>query len=267
MGLRNFDRRDFPTDVLAEAKGGRCVSVCLPAKDEQDTVGTIVERICGLAVVDEVLVVDDGSTDATFAFAASAGATVVRTGEVLPDWGPGTGKGEALWTAVAAAKGELLVFCDADLRDFDPSFVTGLLGPLLTDATIGFVKGTYERPHDGGRVTELVARPLVSVLFPHLAGFGQPLGGEFAGTRAVLELVPFVQGYGVDLALLVDVAAGIGLDAMAQVDLGRRVHRNRPLSELRPQAEAVLRAALHRAGLSSEPIAQRPPLSHLSENP
>jgi glucosyl-3-phosphoglycerate synthase len=269
-GPRQFHRDEFHPARLAETKaaaGAPFVSVCLPAKDEAATVGTIVGRICELGhawgVVDEVVVVDDGSTDATRDVARAAGAVVVRAADVLPECGPGTGKGEALWKAVDAAKGDVLVFCDADIRDFDPTFVTGLLGPLLLDRSVGFVKGRYERPGDGGRVTELVARPVISLLFPELAGFDQPLAGEFAARREVLERLPFVEAYGVDLALLIDAVADLGLERVAQVDLRERLHRNRPLAELRPQAEAVLRAALDRAGVAvagGAPVAQRPPL-------
>ena len=264
-----FDRDEFEPAWLAEAKvqrGNLFVSVCLPAKDEAATVGTVVARIRELGaqwgVVDEVVVVDDGSTDATVEVAADAGAVVVRAADVLPECGPGTGKGEALWKALYAAKGDVLVFCDADIRQFDASFVTGLLGPLLLDDRIGFVKGRYERPGDGGRVTELVARPVITLLFPQLAGFDQPLAGEFAGRREVLERVPFVEGYGVDLALLVDVVTDLGLDRVAQVDLHERLHRNRPLAELAPQAEAVLRTALQRAGVRTEgaTLVERPPI-------
>jgi glucosyl-3-phosphoglycerate synthase len=267
---RRFDRDEFHPARLAEAKaeaGAPFVSVCLPAKDEAATIGAIVGRICelgrGWGVVDEVVVVDDGSTDATGEVARAAGAVVVRAVDVLPECGPGTGKGEALWKALHAAKGDVLAFCDADIRDFDATFVTGLLGPLLLDESVGFVKGRYERPGDGGRVTELVARPVISLLFPELAGFDQPLAGEFAGRRDVLERVPFVAGYGVDLALLIDVVADIGLERVAQVDLHERLHRNRPLAELRPQAEAVLQAAFDRAGVAvsgGAAIVQRPPI-------
>ena len=136
------------------------------------------------------------------------------------------------------------------MRQFDPTFVVGLLGPLLTRPDVAFVKGFYERPVDGdqgGRVTELVARPVVSLLFPQLAPFVQPLAGEYAGRREILEQLPFIEGYGVDLGLLIDIEARFGLGAMVQVDLGQRIHRNRPLDQLSPQAQAVLQAALHRA--------------------
>ncbi|MBK9180291.1 MAG: glucosyl-3-phosphoglycerate synthase [Acidimicrobiales bacterium] len=259
-GARSFHHGQFDPAALAEAKRGRVVSVCLPARDEEATVGTIVAAIREALVdrvglVDEILVVDDASRDDTVAVAAAAGATVVEASDVLPELGPGSGKGEALWKSVHAARGELIAWCDADVTNFDSQFVVGLLGPLLTVPEIGFVKGYYERPvgegrAEGGRVTELVARPLISLLFPHLAGIVQPLSGEYAGRREVLERLPFVEGYGVDLGLLVDVADRFGVDAIAQVDLGVRIHRNRPLVELSPQALAVLHTALRRAGLA-----------------
>ncbi len=261
--LRVFHVTQFAPETLMEAKRGRVVSLCLPARDEAATVGAIVDRVRRelveqVPLVDEVLVVDDGSVDATARVAAEAGARVVATSEVLSGCGPGQGKGEALWKALGAARGDLLAFCDADLREFDPAFVTGLLGPLLSDPGIGFVKGFYDRPLEGvsgtgGRVTELVARPLLALLFPHLAGIVQPLAGEFAARREVLEQVPFVQGYGVDLGLLIDVCARFGTDALGQVDLGSRTHRNRPLDQLGPQALAVLRTALDRAGVDMAP--------------
>jgi len=257
--LRVFHVSQFVPEALLEAKRGRAVSLCLPARDEAATIGTIVDRVRRelveqVPLVDEVLVVDDGSVDATARVAADAGARVVAASGVLSGCGPGQGKGEALWKALGAAQGDLLAFCDADLRDFDPSFVTGLLGPLLVDPTIGFVKGFYDRPLEGvsgtgGRVTELVARPTLALLFPHLAGIVQPLAGEFAARREVLEQVPFIQGYGVDLGLLIDVCARFGAESLGQVDLGSRTHRNRPLDQLAPQALAVLWAALDRAGV------------------
>ncbi|MEA2844556.1 MAG: glucosyl-3-phosphoglycerate synthase [Actinomycetota bacterium] len=251
------------------------VSVCMPARNEEATVGAIVASIVEELVerhhvVDEVVVVDDGSTDATATVAADAGAIVVSASSVLPECGPGTGKGEALWKSLYVATGDVLVFCDADLTDFDPAFVTGLLGPLLLDPTgrpdVGFVKGHYDRPVGGGRVTELMARPALGLFFPELLRIRQPLGGEFAARRAVLEQVPFVQGYGVDLGLLVDVAARFGPESIAQIDLGTRTHRNRGLDELGQQATAVLRVALRRAGVPDRPgwgeadVAERPPI-------
>ncbi len=256
---RVLDHRSFPAERLTEAKGDQRISVCLPAHNEAATVGDIVAAIRTdlverVPLVDEILVVNDRSTDRTAEVAAAAGARVECTTCLLPGEGPGGGKGEALWKSVFAAEGDLIVWCDADIRNFGTHFVTGLLGPLLTDPDVVFVKGFYERPIDGhvgtgGRTTELVARPLLALLFPELAHVVQPLSGEYGGRREVLEELPFVQGYGVDLALLVDVAAKHGADAIAQVDLGVRIHRNRTLDELSPQALSILQAVLGRAGL------------------
>ncbi|MCC5951773.1 MAG: glucosyl-3-phosphoglycerate synthase [Acidimicrobiia bacterium] len=255
--LRTLHHGDFDLGQLGEAKGDLSVSVCLPAHNEAATVGSIVATIvdqlgpAAAGLVDEVLVLDDHSTDATAAVAAGAGARVVTAGDVLPEFGDGHGKGQALWKSLYASEGDLVVWCDADVTDFDAGFVTGLVGTLLCEPDVVFVKGFYDRPlrqgAGGGRVTELVARPAVALLHPELTPFVQPLAGEYAGRRHVLERLPFVGGYGVDLALLIDVAARYGLGAMAQVDLGVRVHRNRSLDELGPQAMAVLQAALARA--------------------
>jgi glucosyl-3-phosphoglycerate synthase len=239
----------------------------LPARDEAPTIGPIIEACLELRpLVDEVLVVDDGSRDDTCAVAAAAGASVVRTADLLPECGPGQGKGEALWKSLHAASGDIIVWCDADVHNFSSAFVTGLLAPLLTADDVAFVKAYYDRPlggrpREGGRVTELVARPLIGLLFPHLSFIAQPLAGECAGHRRVLEQLPFVQGYGVDLALLVDISARWGADAIAQVDLGERVHRNRPLSELAPQAQAIMETALARASLGTGiEVDERPPM-------
>lgn len=257
--IRTFHHEDFPVARLVEQKAalGQVVSICLPARDEAATVGAIVELLLAEVVrpglADEVLVVDDHSEDRTAEVAAAAGARVVAVDAVLPELGPGAGKGEALYKSVAAARGDLIVWCDADITDFGSRFVIGLLGPLLTTPDIAFVKGFYDRPvgedpHGGGRVTELVARPVIATLFPHLASIVQPLSGEYAGRRSLLERLPFVQGYGVDLGLLADIADADGTEVIAQVDLGTRRHRNRPLDELGPQALAVLQTALRRAG-------------------
>ncbi len=254
---RVFHRDDLDPARLVGAKRGRRVAVCLPAHNEAATVGSIVasirsELVDDLGLVDDLVVMDDRSTDATAAVAASAGARVVRTADVLAEVEGAPGKGAALWKSLVATDAELVVWCDADVVDFDPRFVAGLVGPLLLQPEIALVKGFYERPlrghrGEGGRVTELVARPALSLLFPHLAGIVQPLGGEYAGRRDVLEQVPFVGDYGVELGLLIDVAALVGTGAIAQVDLGVRTHRNRPLAELGPMAAAVLRTALERS--------------------
>ena len=286
MPVRRIDHRDLDLDALIAAKGERTTSVCLPARNEAATVGAIVERIAAHSLVDEVVVVDDHSRDGTGDAASAAGATVVRAAEVLPEFGEGPGKGQALWKAVAVSRGDIVAFCDADLRDFEPHFVTGLLGPFLLDPLLGFVKAYYRRPtgdgspRGGGRVTELVARPVLALLFPELADVVQPLAGEFAARRDVFEALPFVEGYGVDIGLLIDAARLCGVERLAQVDLGVRVHRNRPLDELGPMATIVLLTALHRAGIDGLPAnvvldrpdlkpadvryAERPPLNTLA---
>ena len=273
---RPFHHRDFRAADLVGRKGATRISVCVPAKNEAATIVGIVQAIrtplvLEHALVDEIVVVDDRSTDGTGALAAAAGATVVSTCAPLADVVPGTGKGEALWRGLAASTGDLVVFCDADITDFDARFVLGLVGPLLTDPSVQFVKGFYERPDThapgtGGRTTELVARPLLSLLFPSLTGVVQPLSGEYAARRPVLEQVPFVQGYGVDLGLLVDVQARWGPGAIAQVDLVSRHHRNRSLDELSPQALSIMQTAFARAGLPTARPAmlRRPGLSPLA---
>ncbi len=247
--------------ALVEAKqaAGTTVSVCLPARNEEPTVGQIVATVRrnlvdGAPLVDEVVVIDDGSTDATAEVASWEGARVLAVDEILPELPRGSGKGNALWMSLYACEGDILCWLDADVRNFGSHFVTRLLEPLLTDPSIGFVKGYYRRPlysdaTGGGRVTELMARPVISSLFPHLAAFVQPLAGEYAGRRALLETVPFVEGYGVEIGLLIDLVANFGIDAIAQVDLDVREHRNRPLDELAPQAMAILVTGLRRAGV------------------
>ncbi len=259
--MRRYHYQDFPAARVAAAKRGRRVSVCLPARDEAETIGPIVETIhrelmVRHPVVDELVVIDDGSSDDTAAVAAAAGATVVTAAGVLPEYGTEHGKGQAMWRAVHVTTGDLVAFCDADIRQFDPGFVLGLLGPLVTRDDVTFVKGYYDRPiegrpGEGGRVTELMARPLISVFFPDLAVFSQPLAGECAARREVLEAIPFVGGYGVDLGLLIDISERFGIGGCAECDLGQRVHRNRPLAELSGQALAVLQLGLSRAGVAA----------------
>ncbi|MGP8059838.1 MAG: glucosyl-3-phosphoglycerate synthase [Acidimicrobiales bacterium] len=258
-GVVTFDRSAFSTEGLMAVKGTRTVSVCVPARNEAATVGSVVAAVArphlaaagGSGLVDEVLVVDDGSVDETGARARAAGARVLRRSE-------DPGKGQAMRAALEAAVGDLVVFLDADVVDTTESFVTGLVGPLLVRDDLALVKGCYERPFGdsptgGGRVTELVARPLLELCFAELAEVRQPLAGETAAPRWVLDKVGLSDGYGVEFGLLVDVAARFGTSAIAQVDLGTRTHRNRPLDELRPQAVEVLRAGLTRAGVPFGP--------------
>jgi glucosyl-3-phosphoglycerate synthase len=252
---------DPDLDVLVDAKrdSDTTISVCLPARNEEPTVGQIVATIRRNLVdhaplVDEVVVIDDSSTDATAEAARWEGARVLAVDEILPEIPRGSGKGNALWLSLFACEGDIVCWLDADVRNFGSHFVTRLLEPLLTRPEVGFVKGYYRRPlhgeaTGGGRVTELMARPVISALFPHLAGFVQPLAGEYAGRRALLETVPFVEGWGVEIGLLIDLVANFGIDAIAQVDLDVREHRNRPLEQLGPQAMAILVTGLRRAGV------------------
>jgi glucosyl-3-phosphoglycerate synthase len=253
---------DWPVARVLAAKGPTRVSVVLPALDERATVGRIVERIRRELVerhplVDELVVVDSGSVDDTVDVARAAGATVVRREDVLPDLPPRPGKGEVLWRSLAATSGDVVAFVDSDLRDFSTSFVTALLGPLLADPSVQFVKATYDRAlgvgetataTGGGRVTELVARPLLALHWPELTGFVQPLGGEYAARRTLLETLPFAGGYAVEFGLLVDIVAAVGLDAMAQVDLVHRKHRNSDLHKLGRMATEILQVAERRLG-------------------
>lgn len=241
------------------------MAVCLPALNEEATVGAICADVrrelmapAG-RLVDDLLVLDDNSTDRTREVAEAAGARVVGTADVLPEAGPGSGKGNALWKSVAATYADLIVWCDADLLSFTARYVTALLEPLLTDDRIVLVKGYYERRLDGGpgggRTTELMARPLLAQFFPELAHIRQPLGGEYAVRRSAVEEVPFVEGWGVEVALLIDLSRRFGADAVAEADLEVREHRNRPLDELSPQALAILQTVLQRAGVAAPPLA------------
>jgi glucosyl-3-phosphoglycerate synthase len=264
---------------LQAAKGDVRVSVVLPALDEAATVGRIVTRIRRDLVdrarlVDELVVMDSGSTDQTRAVAAEAGATVVRREDVLPHLPPLPGKGEVLWRSLAATTGDVVVFVDSDLSDFSSSFVTGLLGPLLTDPTVQFVKATYDRPLQtgetvipagGGRVTELVARPLINMYWPELAGFVQPLGGEYAARRSLLEQLPFPCGYGVELGLLVDTWRTVGLDAMAQVDLAKRKHRNQSNEKLGRMSAEIMQVAINRLESDGRLKQSAPPSTMLTQ--
>jgi glucosyl-3-phosphoglycerate synthase len=244
-------------DVLA-LKGDARVSVVIPARDEQLTVSSVVDAVYNALVraypiVDELVVVDDGSSDDTAVLAEKAGATVVKP---MPrDDAPAYGKGNAMREGLEQTTGDLVVFLDADVTNFAPHFVTGLLAPLLAQPEIQLVKGFYERPiaddpGGGGRVTELVARPVLSLLFPELSVIRQPLAGETAVRRSALDSVVFEPGYGVEIGLLLDCFATFGTAGLAQVDLGRRLHRNRPLAQLAPQAREVLAAALSRADIT-----------------
>jgi glucosyl-3-phosphoglycerate synthase len=263
---RSWTAADRPLSGLLAAKeaaGPRgTVSVVMPALDEEETVGEIAEVIRRelmerVPLVDELVVLDSGSADRTAQVAEAAGARVVHRDAILPRIPSLPGKGEVLWRSLLATTGEIVCFIDADLREFDARFVSGTVGPLLTEPGVQFVKAMYDRPLEtagavapagGGRVTELVARPLLNLHWPRLAGFVQPLGGEYAARRSLLERLPFPVGYGVELGLLVDALDEVGLEALGQVDVGVRHHRHQDGQALGRMAATIYATALERLG-------------------
>ena len=230
----------------------------LPAREVADTIGAIVERLWSLdPLTDQIVVVDATARDGTADVAARAGAEVHQEAELLPEVGQVLGKGDAMWRALDVVRGELVVYLDSDTREFSPHFATGMLGPLLCEAEVRFVKAFFRRPYlrpdgtelpaDGGRVTELAARPLLSAFYPELAGFVQPLAGEVAARRELFERIPFATGYAVETAMLLHARDALGgTVGMAQVDLDVRLNRHQPLAQLGPMAYAVLRVILER---------------------
>jgi glucosyl-3-phosphoglycerate synthase len=253
-GAGLWPARSFATEDALALKGDQRVTVVIPAKDEVATVAGVVAAVGGAhapargsGLLDEVLVVDDGSRDGTARAARRAGARVHRIPRSV-------GKGRAMAEGALVAAGDLVVFLDADVLDTSPEWIPQLLGPLLLDPAVELVKGFYERPLDGqptggGRVTQLAARPILSLLFPELADVLQPLAGETAVRRATVLALGIEPGYGAELGLLIDVARKSGASSIAQVDLGTRTHRNRPLAELSAMSREVLRVALERAGI------------------
>nr|WP_206322604.1 glucosyl-3-phosphoglycerate synthase [Streptomyces sp. HNM0575] len=274
--------RPIPRLLAAKRATGSRVSVVLPALNEERTVGGIVSVIrrelmaashtapAGTPpLVDELVVLDSGSTDRTAAVAAEAGARVVHRDEVLPRLPALPGKGEVLWRSLLVTSGDVVCFVDADLRDFTADFVSGVVGPLLTDPRLRLVKAMYDRPlgddpAGGGRVTELVARPLLNLHWPRLAGFVQPLGGEYAARRTLLEQLPFPVGYGVELGLLIDSLHTVGLDALAQVDVGVRRHRHQDGMALGRMAAAIHHTAQLRLARGSRLV--RPTLTQFERS-
>jgi glucosyl-3-phosphoglycerate synthase len=255
--IRRFHHSDFDLPRLLERKA-EPVTVVLPAREVADTIGEIVERLRGLdPLIDQVLVVDAASRDGSAEVAARAGADVYQEAELMPEFGQVLGKGDAMWRALSVARGELVVYLDSDTRDFSPHFALGMLGPLICEPDVRFVKGFFHRPYrradgaeqpaDGGRVTELTARPLLSAFFPELAAFVQPLAGEVAARRTLFEQIPFASGYAVETAMLLharDVLSGTA--GMAQVDLDVRLNSHQSLRDLAPMAYAVLSVILER---------------------
>jgi glucosyl-3-phosphoglycerate synthase len=286
---------DFPPERLATGRQST-VSVCLPARNEARTIGPILEALLPLrerGILDQIVVVDR-SSDGTADIARRLGAEVHAQDELMPELGPVLGKGDAMWRALPVLTGEVICFLDADSEHFGAHFACGVLGPVLCQPGISFVKGFYRRPFrvgettlpdGGGRVTELTARPLLNLFYPELAAIRQPLAGEIAARRELLERLPFATGYGVDIGLLIDAYTVAGLDAIAQVDLEVRQNAHQPLRDLGPMAYAVLRAVAVRleregrlrgamagtftaAGLDGAPVAvpepvERPPLRSL----
>lgn len=260
---RSWNRPSWTVAELEAAKAGRTISVVLPALNEEQTIESVVDSISPLVrssggLVDELIVLDSGSTDDTEIRAVAAGARVVSREQALPEVPIRPGKGEALWRSLAATSGDIVVFVDSDLINPHPMFVPWLVGPLLTGDGIHLVKSFYRRPLQagdaagatgGGRVTELEARPLLAALRPELGCILQPLGGEYAATRELLTSVPFAPGYGVEIGLLLDTFDRLGLGAIAQVNLGVRAHRNRPLAELGAMSRQVIATLLSRCGV------------------
>jgi glucosyl-3-phosphoglycerate synthase len=255
--IRPFHHSQFPPELLRERKR-ETVTVVLPAREVADTIGEIIERLQALGdLIDQILVVDAASHDGTADIAASLGVDVHQESELLPEFGQALGKGDAMWRALAVAQGELVVYLDSDTRQFSPHFATGMLGPLICESDIQFVKGYFrrpfitpdgeERPLDGGRVTELTARPLLSAFYPELAAFIQPLAGEAAGRRSFFDQLPFATGYAIETSMLLHARDVLGgTEGMAQVDLEVRHNHHQSLPALGPMAYAVLRVVLER---------------------
>jgi glucosyl-3-phosphoglycerate synthase len=290
---RRYRSEDFPLNRIAGHKDGRTVTVIIPTRQCGSSIGAVLRDTVGplleVGLLDEVVVVDAGSDDDTAEHATAAGARVLHQDRLLGEFGPALGKGDAMWRALSATRGDVVCFLDGDTLDPDPRHLQGLLGPILCEPSLSLVKGTFDRPlrtgetelaHEGGRVTELMARPLLNLHEPQLAGFTQPLAGEFAASRSLLESLPFPVGYGVEIALLIDTLRASGLDAIAECHLGVRRNRHQPLRALGEMAYAVLAAVERRSGQRSPigghylrpwhdgeivtvPVLERPPLMAL----
>jgi glucosyl-3-phosphoglycerate synthase len=283
MPARAFHHSAFSAERIATERAGRGlgVSVCLPARECAGTVGEIVAALAELreaGAIDAIVVVDAASPDGTARVAREAGAEVWQEAELLPSFGAVQGKGDAMWRALSRLDTELVCFLDADTEGFSAHFATGLLGPLVCEPGISFVKGFYRRPLDGasaaelaageggGRVNHLMARPALALLYPELAEIRQPLAGDVAARRELLERLPFATGYGVETAMLIDAWREVGLEGIAQVDLDEHRNRHQPLAALEPMAATVLATALSRAQRDGR-ATLRPPADALARAP
>ena len=283
LRTRTLHHADFPAERLAVERDAT-ISVVVPTKECAGTIGAIVGALLRLeaaGAIDEVLVVDAGSEDGTAAAAQEAGAAVALESELLPEFGPVLGKGDAMWRALAATTGDVVAFVDGDSESFGQHFACGILGPIVCEPGARFAKGFYRRPfragetvipQGGGRVTELTAKPLLRRFWPELAGVHQPLAGEIAARRSLLEAIPFATGYAVETAMLIDAYAQVGLRGIAQVDLDVRQNRHQSLARLGPMADDVLEAVARRlaaggrlddAGRAAGGVVERPPMASL----
>jgi glucosyl-3-phosphoglycerate synthase len=268
---RSFHYRDFCGLANPGGPGRRLTTtLILPTHNVADTIGPILDTAARLnersGLVEQVIVVDADSVDGTTEIATAGGAEVYSENELLPAYGPAQGKGDAMWRSLSAARGDIVLFADADTRDFGEHFIYGTLGPLLAVPGVQFSKAAYRRPYTqegqsvadgGGRVTELMAKPLLNFFYPSLTGFVQPLAGEFGAYRQLLCNIPFLTGYGVEIGILIDVLAEAGLPAMAQVDLGSRQNRHQPLGDLTRMSSTVLRALARRVQMSEQEVPGR----------
>jgi glucosyl-3-phosphoglycerate synthase len=253
--------RDLRELVAAKEKAGLTISLCIPTLNEEKTIGKEVvifrsELMQRYPLIDEIAIIDSGSTDKTLEIAAAFGADTYLAADILPDEEPKRGKGENLWKAVYQLKGDIIVYIDADIKNIHPRFVYGLVGPLIQRPEVQYVKAFYDRPlafsqgirpSGGGRVTEILIRPLFSLFFPELTAIIQPLSGEYAVRREVLERIPFPIGYGVETSHLIDVYSLYDMNAFAQTDLDQRIHRNQPTRSLGKMAFGILQTFLSRA--------------------
>ena len=256
----HLDFADIERLVSLKEEQGLKVSVCLPTLNTADTVGETLrvfrtELVERHRLIDQLCIIDSRSTDGTLEIAASEGAQVFFDDEILPDLEPATGKGEALWKSLFVLEGDIIAWVDSDIENIHPRFAYGIVGPLLAEPEVGYVKAFYERPlkdaeglrsTGGGRVTELTVRPVFNLFYPDLAGLIQPLSGEYAGRRSVLDSVPFFTGYGVETGLVLDIYRRFGLQALAQTDLEVRVHQNQSIEALSRMSFGIMQTVFRR---------------------